>query len=96
MVVFADVVASSSSSWRRFIGVVGTGAVVELVPPASSPERMRSTAIVAASRNAAGAAYRRQSCVTHYQPEAAQTSRLRRDASAPAASRKSVPVSRNA
>ena len=81
----------------RLIGVVGTWtALVELVPPASSPERMRRTATVAASRRCCGRRVPAPVVVTHYQPEAAQTSRLRRDASAPAASRKSVPVSRYA
>jgi hypothetical protein len=44
---------------------------------------------VTASRNAAGAAYRRQSwcCRTAYQPDAAQISFFSRAASAPAASR---------
>jgi hypothetical protein len=84
------------------VGVVATclrGAfAIVVVPvagdPESSPARMRATASVTATRNAAGAAYRRQSPVRTYQPDAAQTSRRSRDASAPAASRKSVPLSR--
>jgi hypothetical protein len=37
-------------------GIVGTGMVAcDAFPPASSPERIRMTAIVAASKNAAGA-----------------------------------------
>ena len=56
--------------------------------PCSSPDRTRATATVTASRNAAGATYRRQSCCrAHYQPDAAQISFLNRAASAPAASR---------
>jgi len=68
-------------------------------PPDSIPERISTTAIVTASRNATGAMYRRQSSGrsgTAYQPEAAQISCLSRAASAPAASRKSPPVSRYA
>ena len=43
-------------------GVVTTAAVVAgFAVPACRPERMSRTAIVAASRNAAGATYRRQS-----------------------------------
>ena len=55
----------------------------------SSPDRTSATAIVTASRNAAGAAYRRQSWRgrTPYQPDAAQISFFSRAASAPAASR---------
>ncbi len=55
----------------------------------SSPDRTSTTATVTVSRNAAGAAYRRQSCCerTGYQPDAAQISFFSRAASAPAATR---------
>jgi len=61
----------------------------------SSPDRTSATATVTASRNAAGAAYRRQSSIG-YQPDAAQIALRRRAASAPAALRKSEPSSREA
>ena len=66
--------------------VVVAGGVDE---PCSSPDRTSATAMVTASRNAAGAAYRRHSWCwrTAYQPDAAQISFFNRAASAPAASR---------
>ena len=60
--------------------VLGFGAVLEA-------RATRATATVTASRNAAGATYRRQSSRRHYQPDAAQISFFSRAASAPAASR---------
>ena len=85
-VVLVVVVARGRVVVASLAVVVRTAAVV-VVGPERRPERISSTAMVAASRNAAGAAKRRQGRRGIYQPEAAQISRLRRAASAPAASR---------
>ena len=78
---------SSSCVETVLCGGVAVADVVAARRAACRPERMSRTAIVAASRNAAGATYRRQSSRGTYQPDAAQISRLSRAASAPAASR---------
>ena len=75
--------------------------VVFVEEPVSSPARTRSTAIVTAARNAAGAPYRLNSArqprpANAYQPETAQTSRRSLAASRPAAVRQSAAPPRNA
>ncbi len=79
-------VVETCGDFGMLLVVVVVGDVDDLC---SSPDRTSATAIVTASRNAAGAAYRRQSWRgrTPYQPDAAQISFFSRAASAPAASR---------
>ncbi len=91
--VFAEMVWKVSPALTVQNACVGTVSAVEATvvaddEPCSRPARMRITAIVTASRKAAGAAYRRHSgCAATYQPEAAQISCFNRAASAPAAVR---------
>jgi hypothetical protein len=77
-------VVETCGDFGMLLVVVVVGDVDDLC---SSPDRTSATAIVTASRNAAGAAYRRQSWRgrTPYQPDAAQISFFSRAASAPAA-----------
>lgn len=79
-------VVETCGDFGMLLVVVVVGDVDDLC---SSPDRTSATAIVTASRNAAGATYRRQSWwgCTPYQPDAAQISFFSRAASAPAASR---------